>query len=342
MKRRRVLVVSPIFTGALGFFCQRAFEKMGHEVRAFDYRKVALGDDYLQFKEAGRLRILRNIIGIRQMNRQLPQVVSSFRPDLVLAVKGELIEAATVAAIREKSAVALWYPDASSFLTKRNFRRIAQGMAHYSATFLCDPDHIPESVRPTIHRLVFMAFACDPDFHRPVSLTAEEQAHYGSVICFVGNKQSTTSLRDVALPALAKDMPLSIWGYGWEESEVAQTKPAALRGPAYGEALRKVYSSCQMALNFSYAHYLNFRNFEVPACGPLLVTEHVPHLEQFFAAGREVVAFHDLDELRELLRYYLAHPEGAEKIARQGQQRALAEHTFVNRMQRIMDEVLAA
>ena len=100
-----------------------------------------------------------------------------------------------------------------------------------------------------------------------------------------------------------------------------------------------VYSGGEIALNFSYDRYLIFRNFEVPACGPLLVTEDVPELERFFDPGKEVVVFGSLGDLREKLDYYLAHPGEAQDIARRGLGRAHTEHTFVQRMGELLDKV---
>lgn len=339
-RTQRVLLVTPAWKGSLGFFCRRAFEQMGHQVRVFDYRREALGEGYDRAAQASWLRVLCNKLGMASMNRRLRLVVAQFTPDLVLVIKGELIEPSTVKSLIERSsaAVALWYPDPSRRLTEQSFRRIAQGMGHYDVTFLCDPAHIPETMGPTIRRSEFLTFACDPEFHHQVSLTAEEQVRYGSQICFVGNWQGAESPRASMLPALS-DYPLTIWGRGWERISLAETGSATLRGPAYADDMLKVYSGSEMALNLSFDRYLIFRNFEVPACGPLLVTEDVPKLESFFRPGEEVVVFHNVDDLREKLDYYLAHPDEARAIAGRGQHRAHTEHTFVRRMEELLSEV---
>lgn len=336
----RVLMVTPAWRGSLGFFCQRAFEQMGHQVQVFDYRREALGEGYDSTVAVDWFRIMRNKLGIARMNWRLRQGVAQLAPDLILVIKGELIEPNTVRSLSQesKAAVILWYPDAASYLTKHSYRRIAQGMACYDVTFLCDPAHVPETLRSTIRRVEFLTFACDPEFHHQVPLTVEEQARYGSRICFVGNSHGSGSLRNSTLTALS-DYPLTIWGREWERTSLAKTGSATLRSPAYGDEMLKVYSGSEIALNRSFNHYLIFRNFEVPACGPLLVTEDVPELERFFHPGKEVVAFHDISDLRQELDYYLAHPDEAQAIAKRGQHRARAEHTFVHRMEELLNKV---
>jgi len=339
----RVLLVTPDERGSLGFFCQRAFAKMGQITQVFNYRAHVFGTDYLQARPRMPrwLRILRNKPRVLLMNRRLCQAVSRFAPDLVLVIKGELIEPSTVQALagRGRSPVVLWYPDASRYLVKHSYRRITRGMAFYDATFVVDPLNLPAEIKPSIRRLEFLTFACDPDFHHRVQLTSRERARYESHICFVGNSHGSGSPRNTSLLALA-DYPLAVWGLGWEHTPLAEVSPTILRGPAYAGEMLKVYSGSEVALNFSLDRYLIFRNFEVPACGPLLVTEKVPELEAFFQPGWEIVVYNDLEDLRHTLDHYLAHPKEAAAIARRGGERARTEHTFVRRMEELLGKVL--
>jgi spore maturation protein CgeB len=339
----RVLLVTPDERGSLGFFCQRAFAKMGHITQVFNYRAHVFGADYLRSRSPMPrwLRILQIKPRALLMNQRLCRMVSRFAPDLVLVIKGELIEPRTVRALtaRGRSPIVLWYPDASHRLVKRFYQRIARGMAFYDATFVVDPTNLPAEIRPSIRRLEYLTFACDPDFHHRVQLTSLERVRYESHICFVGNSHGPGSPRNTALLALA-DYPLAVWGLGWERTLLAEISPQALRGPAYADQMLKVYSGSEIALNFSLDRYLVFRNFEVPACGPLLVTEQVPELEGLFHPGEEIVVYNNLDELRHTLDHYLAHPKEAAAIARRGEKRARTEHTFVRRMQELLGKVL--
>lgn len=341
-KTLSVLLVTPAWRGSLGFFCRRALEQMGHQVSVFDYRRQALGEGYAGRGPAGLVRIMRNKVGVALMNRRLRQAVARLGPDLVLVIKGELVQPGTVEALSQGTgaAVTLWYPDVSLYLAKRSHRRIAQSMAYYHATFLCDPANLPETLGPAIRRKEFLTFACDPEFHHQVPLTDEERARYGSRICFVGSSYGSGSPRDSTLAALS-NYPLALWGNGWERVPWPKEGAPTLRGPACADHMLKVYSSSEIALNLSFARYLNFRNFEVPACGPLLVTEDVPQLARFFRPGKEVVAFQDVSDLRQKLDYYLAHPDQAEAIASRGRQRAHAEHTFVHRMTELLNRVFS-
>jgi spore maturation protein CgeB len=60
---------------------------------------------------------------------------------------------------------------------------------------------------------------------------------------------------------------------------------------------------------------------------------------EFFDTGKEIVLFHELGELNELVRYYLCHDGERKRICEAARQRALAEHTYAHRMRKLLDSV---
>ena len=73
------------------------------------------------------------------------------------------------------------------------------------------------------------------------------------------------------------------------------------------------------------------RTFEVPGSGGFLLTETVPHLEDYFVPGKEIGVFTDTDDLVEQVGHWLAHPDERAAVAEAGHRRALAEHTYDHR-----------
>ncbi len=80
-----------------------------------------------------------------------------------------------------------------------------------------------------------------------------------------------------------------------------------------------------------YSQQIKGRNFEVPACGGLLLTTPADDLETYFDIGREVVVITSLAELIERVGYFLHHDDARRAIADAGLARVLAEHTYVHR-----------
>ena len=337
----RILLVTPVWSGSLGFFCQRALEALGHTIQAFDYRQHVFGHSNYRREQAGLIEAARNRWNIARMNRRLLNAAQVFAPELMLVIKGELISASTVQAIgKGGTATALWYPDTSRPLKSRRYRRVVDGMRHYHVSCLCDAGHVPDIVRRVIRNPQRLTFACDPEFHHQVALSVEEQARFGAPICFVGNWQGTESPRYTWLRQLT-DYPITVWGLSWDRSGLIEQGLGVRGQAAYGADLLKVYSSSEITVNFNFDDYLNLRNFEAPACGPLLVTTLVSDLDSYFEPDREVVVFTEIEELRAKLTYYLQNPADAARIAKRGWN-AHREHTFQRRMQELFQQVRAA
>jgi spore maturation protein CgeB len=73
------------------------------------------------------------------------------------------------------------------------------------------------------------------------------------------------------------------------------------------------------------------RNFEVPGCGGFLLTEALPHLDEYFVPGAEIGVYTDRDDLVAQARRWLDAPEERAAVAAAGHRRALAEHTYDQR-----------
>jgi spore maturation protein CgeB len=77
---------------------------------------------------------------------------------------------------------------------------------------------------------------------------------------------------------------------------------------------------------------VNQRLFDVPAAGAFLITDWREQLDALFIPGKEVICFHEPDEIPELVRYYLRRPTARRAVARAARRRVLAEHTWDHRV----------
>ena len=71
--------------------------------------------------------------------------------------------------------------------------------------------------------------------------------------------------------------------------------------------------------------------------GGLYLTEYHPELEKFYELDKEIVAYTDFDDLLKKIRNLLRNPEEANKIRIKGKQRALNEHTWEMRFEKIFN-----
>ncbi|HAV42860.1 TPA: hypothetical protein DCX15_02445 [bacterium] len=100
------------------------------------------------------------------------------------------------------------------------------------------------------------------------------------------------------------------------------------------EELVKLYNATNINLNLPTSKHLNTSTFNIAVCGVFMLSSFNPELIKSF--GNEIVYFKEIEELREKITYYLAHPDEREIIASNAQRRALEEHTFLHRMKRLI------
>jgi len=85
----------------------------------------------------------------------------------------------------------------------------------------------------------------------------------------------------------------------------------------------------------------NMRLFEATGCGALLITDHLPRIEDFFEVGSEVLTYRNLEELKDCVRWATANPTKASAMAQRAQERTLREHTYSARLRDLDDHLKA-
>ncbi|NUB01963.1 glycosyltransferase [Azospirillum melinis] len=96
------------------------------------------------------------------------------------------------------------------------------------------------------------------------------------------------------------------------------------------ETAADIYAGSQITLNVSLNGDLNLRVFEALGAGGFLVTDALSDdagLERCFIPGRHLATYRSPDELVELVRHYLDHPDQAMAIRRAGQAHLLEFHS---------------
>jgi spore maturation protein CgeB len=82
---------------------------------------------------------------------------------------------------------------------------------------------------------------------------------------------------------------------------------------------------------------LKGRDFEIPISGGLYLTQFHPELGNVYDIGKEIICYQGLDDMVAKIRHYLERPEKAEEIRKAGYQRAVKEHTWVQRFRRAFE-----
>jgi len=156
-------------------------------------------------------------------------------------------------------------------------------------------------------------------------------------VTFVGGISPAHGKGKEILEKIAESLPVEFWGYGAES--LPENSPIRQRhhGEAWGIDMFSILSQARITINRhidvaeNYAN--NMRLFEATGCGTLLITDYKDNLNELFEIGKEVVAYRSPEECAALVKYYLAHPDEAEKIAKADQESTLRDHTYTKRME---------
>lgn len=81
---------------------------------------------------------------------------------------------------------------------------------------------------------------------------------------------------------------------------------------------------------------LKIRDFDGPMSGSLYITHDNPDLYELYEVGKEIVTYRTPEECADKIVYYLNHPDEAKAIGKAGRERALREHTWEKRFERIL------
>lgn len=160
---------------------------------------------------------------------------------------------------------------------------------------------------------------------------------YGAV--FVGAFEDVHAEGTVLLEKVAGEVGLDVWGYGIDNVDAGSPLRQKYHGEAWGLDMYNVFCSSRIVINRHSSAAENFANnmrlYEATGVGAFLITDEKDNLGELFEVGSEIESYRDSDELVDKVRYYLAHDDEREKIARAGQERTLRDHTYLQRMKEL-------
>lgn len=104
--------------------------------------------------------------------------------------------------------------------------------------------------------------------------------------------------------------------------------------------LPKLYNSTKINLCCTqFPRACHERVFQTAACGAFILHEYKEDVPDLFEPSKEIVMYKSLDELPDLIKYYLKHEDERKQIAANARKRFLAEHTPLHRAKQFIDIV---
>jgi spore maturation protein CgeB len=331
----------PKLAGLFGWFWQKALAGLGNEVKPFIYYRCPAVDHFgrlNQFIHSWKQSLLaRARLPIRLINRDLIRNALAYKPELVLIDAGELIYPETLSEIKKRShaKIATWLLD-DPF--SQCWKNVIKSMPIYDFIFVFDPHYVDKFKQQGAAFVEYLPCACDPDIHKSFVLSQEESKELSSQLCFVG---SVTSARIPVLKELC-EFDLGIWTYSLNRLKEDPSLLGHYRGFAWGELMSKVFNASRIVFNLHHpqtAQGVNMKTFEIAGCAGFQLVDKRAQLNNLFEIGKEIVCFENIQDLKELIRYYLDRPQERKLIAVRAQQRAHREHTYKQRLSRLISTV---
>lgn len=136
-------------------------------------------------------------------------------------------------------------------------------------------------------------------------------------------------------------LDLSLYGdMGWKE--LVGVNSPTFKHISSSALLPKLYSESKINLNITEVTSktgINQKVYDVLASGGFLLTDFRRDLNSQFKPEEEIVYYRDKEELLSLIEYFLVHPKNRQEIALTGRDRVLREHTYTERMKKLIDIV---
>lgn len=297
--------------------------RMGHGVITPGWRKTGLHSLRLRYE---RMRLKASASFVTERERWLLQQAREHKPDLVLslttAVNEDVLRQLKRFGVRFRVA---WWGDAPANMP------YGKGLLTPEWDLIClkDPDAV-RKFRCLGLNAVLLHEAMNPEWHTPIA----SQANNAVVVAgnYYGYRQALAQAlmaRGVELTLYGPPMPL------WAAPELKQRHTGKYivkrdKALAFGEAL-----ACLNSTHLSEGNSLNCRAFEIAGCGGLQLIESRPIVQECFEPGAEVLMYETLDDIMEHLDRARHDTAGARRVREAGARRALAEHTYRHRLDRL-------
>jgi len=341
LRALRILVVLPMYGGSLpiGRSCATALSHLGHVVEVFEapsfypafsaLKDLRVTSDRLEYLENSFLQVVSQAVCAK---------AETFGPDLVLALaQAPLSRQALKRLRRDGVKTAMWFVE--------DFRLFTYWEAFapfYDVFAVIQKEPFPGKLAAIgQENALYLPLAADPAVHRPLELSPVERRIYGAETSFMGAGYPNRRLAFAEL----LDFGLGIFGSDWEgDAVLAPRVRLEGRRVTTEEAVRifnaatvnlNLHSSVSAANPVAGGDFVNPRTFELAMCGAFQLVDRRALLPELFAEN-ELAQFGSMEELKERLAYFLAHPEEREGYAARARERAQREHTYAARLERLL------
>lgn len=337
----RIFIVGPRIVGRWAESCKEALIELGHSVSLFYYLdEIDKSFSKRLERKIAESKIFFSKIISNRLNDKFYERVKEYAPDVLLLLKAEMIYPSTLENIRrsmKKTVIVSWWVDDPIVWWKLNPSvqiNTVQSLSLIDHFFIFDHYYIPKLEKMGCKRVHYLPLACDPKIYKELKLTEEEKSVYGSDVSFVGT--CFPEREKFFLDLVKMDLDLKIWGGCWSNPNF---KKYVAGGSRPAEEVSKIYNASSIVINIhnhQSVYSPNTKAFEINACGAFQCSDKLKDIGNLFDTGKDLICYENVENLKELIKYYLNNTQERKTIAQKGQERVLRDHTYRHRMMELL------
>lgn len=274
------------------YFYAKAFRLLGHTVSIVDQYDGVKNPLYARLLHT-RTSLFSFTLKYFNINMNITNFATHFNPDFILVFKGELLSNATLEKLDENYKMSLFYPD-----TYR-FEPLLKNRLQYFNSIFTASNKTDFYYKLGAKKVYTIPWACDPDFHKKINTGKKYNLSFIGTM-YLDRKKIIDKLNNVV-----------VFGNFWNKNRKN-------RFPAvYGDNFVKTINETAVNLNLHnkadvIADAPNMRTFEISGCSGFQITNYMPSLKKYFP---DIVTFKNVNELKELIDYYLDNTPERDEIA---------------------------
>jgi hypothetical protein len=274
------------------------------------------------------------------------EAARKMQPDVVHFYQGHHYTAETISSISQSAfASGLHNDDPFGRPEHREYRLLLKALPRYDGYHVNRECNVAEAATYGVKRVRVLMMYYIPWLHYPCSLTAQEQAAFGSDVVFAGHMEPDLRI-DCLSKVIRTGLKCRIFG-GESEWKSALPREAYTsvqpifhaRGADYRRALCASKIGACFFSKWNRDQYTT-RSWEIPACGVFLLSERTPAMQEFYREGKEAEFFASIEEFVDKARFYVNNDGARQKIAAAGYARVIASgNDIYSRMRQWLTDV---
>ena len=299
------------------------------------YRFLPQGaHDLFIYNRAGKLAEVSKFFGKRAKNafaaHLLKRKIKSFRPDVILYVGAFILPTELFEAAKDFPNIvkAAWAGDNWAWKDADEIRRKQYVL---DALFVAATDFYDDARATDFQGKIFYAPLCvNTDVFKRTGVKRDLPPFFVGV----ANEDRHRLFEACETKCL-------IYGKGWDAARLKQHEVhnEILSLERANEFVNASVAPVNINKTPNGTKGLNFRTFEISACGGLIISNPRADLALNYDIGTEAVVYEDPQAFNALIKDIAAHPAKYEEIARRGYERTMKRHTYTKRLEKMLKDL---